>query len=256
MYSESVQKELSLVDERIRRKISRRVGDILALAEGYRYLGNGFTFAGIGTDEDAVMQLLVKLSDEVYQDAETSALKAVGETDGKDESDTIVAWARMNGGTQESLDKYASHLKYMLEGWLAIGFVNHLSQGELLTKIMTYLDDPYSSPLWRTAFRMGRDYAAEIIRTGGYTWGAGTPISPAKGMTIVYQSLVNDAYNEGVRTGYLNNGIKYYAVHRGSTFDCGRCDDLCAVIHPVTERCLPAHPRCMCWTSPVTEEPE
>ena len=46
-------------------------------------------------------------------------------------------------------------------------------------------------------------------------------------------------------------GIIGYRVHRGSTYDCEECDELCIGIHPLDDQVLPAHPRCMCYTTPV-----
>ena len=253
MFSNEVKEELAKVSPRIREKVTARVIEILALAESYRYLGNGFTFDRIGDDDDAINRMLIKLSDEVIQDAEKTARTAIGESV-DDDDDALLLIASGNNSLQERIDSYSSHLKYILEGWIAIGFAYKVSGSDLLTQIISHFDDPYSHPLWRSAFRQGREFASDIIKMGGYTWGKGSPVNPIKGMTIVSQTFITEAYQEGVREGFRRAGVEYFRVNRGSGFDCAVCDSVCSKVYTIDQAPLPVHPRCMCWMSPATQE--
>lgn len=226
---------------------------ILTLAEAYRILGNQFTFGSDGQLDAKVNSLLVELSDAVLEDTYASALVGLDEEEDKD---TVLAWARLTTNVQNTVDKYSSHLKFLLEGWIAIGFANKLSKGQLLTDIMAYMDNPYINPLWRDAFADGMQYTTKIIREGGWKWGKGTPISPVKGMALTQSNFINTAYQKGVVNGFVRNGAIGYRVHRGSTYDCPTCDEACVGVHPLTEIVTPLHLRCCCWLTPVFEGEE
>ena len=252
MYSEVVLDEITKAESDVRSRLTDTVAKVLALAEAYRRLGKQFTF---DEDEDLdtkVNRLLIELSDAVLEDTESRMLRALKETNAEeDEEDTIVAWVKTNKDAQTTLDKYASHLKFILEGWIAIGFAEKISKGSLITGIFTYMANPYVSPMWQKAFKEGQDYASDIIRSGGYHWGKGTPISVLKGMSIVEADLINTAYNRGLIFGFASRGAIGYRVYRGSNYDCPDCDEVCAVVHPIDEIVLPVHPNCVCYAVPI-----
>ena len=226
---------------------------ILTLAEAYRILGNQFTFGSDGRLDAKVNSLLVELSDAVLEDTYASARASLDEEEDKD---TVLAWARLTTNVQNTVDKYSSHFKFFLEGWIAIGFANKISKGQLLTDIMAYMDNPYINPLWRDAFTDGMQYATKIIREGGWKWGKGTPISPVKGMALTQSNFINTAYQKGVINGFVRKGAIGYRVVRGSTYDCPYCDELTIGIHPLSEVVLPAHRMCLCRAIPVFEGEE
>lgn len=226
---------------------------ILTLAEVHRILGNQFTFGSDASLDAKVNSLLVELSDAVLEDTYASARASLDEEEDKD---TVLAWARLTTNVQNTVDKYSSHLKFFLEGWLAIGFANKISKGQLLTDIMAYMDNPYISPLWREAFADGMQYATKIIREGGWKWGKGTPLSPVKGMGLTEANFINTAFQKGVINGFVRKGAIGYRVHRGSGFLCDYCDELCVGIHPLTEIVLPAHRACRCYATPVFDGEE
>lgn len=238
---------------RVRRRVSVTTAKILALAEVYRRLGKQFSFGADGQLDARVNSLLVELSDEVMEDMAYAARQTLPEDE---DGDTVIAWARLSTNAQNTVDKYSSHLKYILEGWLAIGFANGLSNGRLETMITTYMENPYIAPLWMEAFRDGMEYASKIIREGGYHWGKGTPISPVKGMSIMESTFINTAYQKGVVNGFARRGAIGYRVYRGSSYDCEICDESTIGIHPIDEVILPLHGNCMCYAVPVFEGEE
>lgn len=251
MIDSEVINSLALVSARVNQLVGDYSAKVLALAEAYRYLGKDFVFGVNPTLDERVNRLLVELSDAVLTDMVYEAKKALEKTEEED-SDAVIAWAKERIGAQDTADKYSSHLKYLLEGWLAIGFYNKISKGRLETLIMSYMENPYITPLWRDAFADGATYAAEIIRTGGYRWGSGTPISPAKGLSILEKHYITTAYQKGVINSFVRTNAIGYTVHRGSSYDCPECDEVCAYgVYPLTEVVLPVHPNCMCYAVPV-----
>lgn len=253
MIDEKVLDAMARAEQSVRSHIHDYTQRILALAEVYRILGNQFTFGSDASLDAKVNSLLVELSDAVLEDTYTSARIGLDEEEDKD---TVLAWAKLTTDAQNTVDKYSSHLKFLLEGWLAIGFANKISRGQLLTDIMAYMDNPYISPLWRDAFADGMQYASRIIREGGWKWGKGTPISPVKGMALTQSHFINTAYQKGVINGFVRKGAIGYRVHRGSDYDCPVCDEACEGIHPLTEIVTPLHPHCVCYCTPVFEGEE
>lgn len=247
MTHDNLVKLLGSLSSKLRMRVTTKVGTILALVESLRSQGKAFTFADNPDIDKETKRILIELSDEILDEAENYARESVEEED----RELALAYVRTSKDSLEKLDKYGSHLYYILEGWIAIGFANKISKGQLATEIFTYMTNPYISKLWQEAFRSGNEYASGIIREGGYKWGKGTPIDVIKGYTLVEADIVNSAYNYGVLQGYGRKGAIGYRVHRGSNYDCPVCDELCIGIHPLTEIVLPAHPNCVCYTTPV-----
>lgn len=240
--------EMARAEKSIRAYIQDYTEKILTLAEEYRALGVKFTFEKNNELDKKVNALLVELSDAVLEDMNSAAERLLEEEEDKD---SILAWARIKTNAQNTIDKYSSHLKFFLEGWLAIGFANKLSRGDLMLDILTYIDNPYISPLWKKAFEDGAKYASRIIRESGWRWGSGTPLSPAKGMSLTESNFINTAFQRGEINRFSRLGAIGYKVRRRSGYDCPYCDSLCVGIHPLTSMVLPAHPRCVCEAIPV-----
>lgn len=243
-------KILGSLSPKLRIRVSTKIGTILAVVESLRSQGKAFTFANNPDIDKQVKTILIELSDEILDEAVGYAADAVEDED----RDVALAYVRTTKDSINKIDSYSSHLYYILEGWIAIGFANKISKGHLATNILMYMSNPYISDFWKDAFKIGNEYASGIIRDGGYRWGKGTPIDVIKGYALVEADIINSAFNYGVLQGYRRMRAIGYRVHRGSTFDCPYCDELCIGVHPLTEIVLPAHPNCMCYTTPVFAE--
>lgn len=236
------------VEKRYREKIPEIIQECMAFA----YLGKTFTFDANEDLENRVNQRLIELSDEILEDIEKRAKRAIQYTEEEDDEDTILAYMKREQNGEDlitRIDKHNSNLRYFLEGWMAIGMVNNLSQTNLLTNILTYIGNPYASPLWQKAFREG--YLANSIRTQGYSYGRGNMKNPIDALTLLEQDSVNSAFQYGTFLRYGKEGAIGYTIHRGSGFDCPYCDSFTGVVHPMTECLLPLHPRCVCYSRPV-----
>ena len=139
--NKSLVDELSRIPDTVDARIKAAVSEILSLAEKYRRSGYSFTFSGTDIDAD-VNRILVQLSDYILEDADSEAYALTSDED----RDDALAYVNSLYDYQENVDKYSSHLKLILEGWLAIGFANSVSKGNLMSSIFSYMDNPYISP--------------------------------------------------------------------------------------------------------------
>ena len=223
---------------------------IIALAMQYSFLGTSFTFDADDDLDRQVNLLLVQLSDAIEEDAEERAAKTTSEED----RETALAWAHRPQDGQdptERLDAHSSALKLALEGYLAVCFANAWTKGAITAQVNRFLASPNMWPPAKEAFGDNR-YRAPFISERGFHGGPGVAADPRKGMTLVGQGIISETYQRGVILSYERMpGVIGYRVHRGSTYDCPECDDLCRGIHFLDETVLPAHPRCCCYTTPV-----
>lgn len=237
---------------RVRKDIAKEVMDyvykIVTLAEKSRYLGDQFTFHQDEELDKEVNRLLVLLGDEILSEVYRKAEELVEEED----KEEVFLWLTDEGTRAdlfERVDLYNSHLKYISEGWLAIGFAGGLSAGAIISKIRTFMLHPLASKEWRDAFNKG--YQATILQEGSMEWGKGVQKSPLEGLTLIEQTTLTEAWQRGVLSGYGRGGAIGYVIHRGSTYDCPLCDSFCNKVYPLDELMLPIHPRCCCYTTPV-----
>ena len=241
-------KAKSDVEKRYREKIPEIIRECMAFA----YLGKSFTFDINENLEKRVNQRLIELSDEILSDIETRAKEAIRYADEEADEDAILAYMRREQGGEDlitRIDKHNSNFRYFLEGWIAIGMVNGISQTNLLTNILTYMNNVYVSDLWQKAFNEG--YLSNAIRTRGYHFGKGILRNPMEALTEVSRHSVNEAFQYGRFMRYQKDGAIGYTIHRNSGFDCPYCDSFTGIVHPMTECLLPLHPRCVCYSVPV-----
>lgn len=244
--------EMSRARGDVERRMREKILDILEECEPYRHLGRLFTFRSSGGLDDSVNERLIELVDGIMEDVESRSRRAAEEAGVEDEYDAVVAYAKspIDGRDLVSrLDGHASTLKYFLEGWVAIGFVQSMSRQELVNEIFSYMGNPYASNLFFEAFKEG--YSALSISSRGYSFGKGNMRNVMEAMSLAEETAINRAFQYGSVRRYAKDGAIGYRTHRGSTFDCAYCDELTKSIHPLTDIVLPAHPRCMCYSTPV-----
>lgn len=243
--------------ERLMRKlVEEGCLDIAAACEPGRALGKGFSYEAVPGLDRKVNLMLVELSDRCMEKTEELEREAALEAGlAEDDEDAVIAWvgsSRFGDGAQGRFDSYCSHLKYILEGWLAIGFAKKWSSSYIAARAASELD-PYLTPEWRAAFRE-KGWGPDIIASGGYRWGQGVPVSPAKGLALGSGAMVASAYRHAELVKYGRSGATGYRVHRGSNYPCALCDSLCGITWPIDMEVLPAHPHCVCYAEPVYYE--
>lgn len=249
---ERIIEEMSRAKGDVERELRKYIPEIIRECMAFAYLGKYFSFEASVDLSDRVNQRLIALSDEILYDIEERARKAIKYAEEEDDEDAILLYINRKIGEEDMvqrLDKHSSTLRYFLEGWIAIGFVNNIKEYELTNLILSNIDNPLASPLWQDALNAG--YLSDSIRSGIYLFGKGNQKNVLNALTEIEQYAINEAYQYGRLLHYGKTGAIGYIIHRGSTFDCPHCDSNCGFVIPLNDIRVPQHPRCVCWTEPV-----
>lgn len=247
-------KEMAKAKGDVEKRLREYIPEIIRECMAFAYLGKTFTF-DVQDLSDRVNERLIALSDEILADIEERARKAIEYAEEEEDDDAILLYIRRKIGEEDivqRIDKHCSTLRYFLEGWIAIGMVNKLKEYELTNQILSYIDNPFASPLWQEAFNAG--YLSNAIRSRGYSYGKGNQRNVLSALSEIERYAINEAFQYGRFLGYQKNGAIGYVIHRGSTFDCPYCDSYCGIVHPLDVCLLPLHPRCCCWSEPILYE--
>lgn len=235
----------------VERELRRYIPEIIRECMAFAYLGKTFTF-DVSDLSDRVNSRLIALSDAILDDIESRAKTAIKYAEEEDNEDAILLYIRRQIGEEDlvqRLDKHCSTLRYFLEGWVAIGIVNKLKEHELTNSILSYIDNPFASPLWQEAFNAG--YLSNSIRSRGYSYGKGNQRNVLSALTEIEKYAINEAFQYGRLLHYGKTGAIGYIIHRGSSFDCPHCDSNCGFVIPLNDIRLPQHNRCCCWSEPI-----
>ena len=247
-------REMAKAQEDVERQLRIYIPEIIRECAGLAYLGKYFTFDYAAELDDTINARLIALSDAIMEDIEARARKAIEYAEAEEDEDAILFYIRRPIEEQDiiqRLDKHCSTLRFFLEGWIAIGMVNKINEYELTDIILSYIDNPLASPLWQEAFNAG--YLSTSIR-GNYSFGKGNQRNVLSALSEIERYAINEAFQYGKILGYGKKGAIGYRTHRNSSFDCPYCDELTTYIWPLDEIVLPAHPRCVCYSTPVFAE--
>lgn len=243
--------EMAKAKDDVERNLRIHIPEIIRECASFAYLGKNFTFDQRDLS-DRVNQRLIALSDAILDDIESRARKAIEYAEEEDDEDAILLYIKRQIGEEDivqRLDKHCSTLRYFLEGWIAIGLVNKIKDYELTNQILSYIDNPFASPLWQEAFNAG--YLSTAIRSQGYSYGKGNQRNVLSALTEIERYAINEAFQYGRLLHYGNTGAIGYIIHRGSSYDCPHCDSNCGFVIPLNDIRLPQHPRCVCWSEPI-----
>lgn len=219
------------------REFDKAVRELVALAFKYAKAGAGFLWDMEPELNDEANRILRDLSDELADKAKEIA-RAIVE-DMLDEYDFEEAWEQADDAWDvpliTRLDQQGSFLKELLEIWVAIAFVNHMTQGELRVEVSRYLANPFASPLWRG------------IPADALAWGRGYSKDIAGQIAVIGQNSIIAATRLAEWMDAGAKGADYYIRRRGSWYDCPECDSMCGYPIPIATPFEFAHSRCMCW---------
>lgn len=235
----------------VERRLRQYIPEIIRECMAFGYLGKNFTF-DVSDLSDRVNSRLIALSDAILEDIESRAKWAISYAEEEDDEDTILLYIKRKIGEEDivqRLDKHCSTLRYFLEGWIAIGMVNKLKEYELTNNILSYIDNPFASPLWQEAFNAG--YYSTAIRSRGYSYWKGNQRNVLSALTEIERYAINEAFQYGRLLHYGKTGAIGYIIHRGSSYDCPHCDSNCGFVIPLNDIRLPQHNRCCCWSEPI-----
>lgn len=252
MTIDEVTKVLTGIRGRVTSETLETIRKILVLCQEYSFLGERFTFDASKDLSDEVNNLLIQLSDAMLAEADKRTLKTI---DNDDDDETVLAWIHReyNGETnEERMDKHASALRFLLEGYLAVSFANKLTNSHILGDVLRYLANPYGWSPMQEARQHPERWASEYIRDT-FKPGRGNATNPIDAMTNMIQYEVLDGYNKGLLLDFGRDpDIVAYRVERGSDYDCEVCDEAVAGSpYPLDVQVLPRHPRCCCVAVPI-----
>ena len=243
--------EMAKAKDDVERRLRQYIPEIIRECMAFGYLGKNFTF-DVSDLSDRVNSRLIALSDAILDDIESRAKWAISYAEEEDDEDAILLYIKRKIGEEDivqRLDKHCSTLRYFLEGWIAIGIVNKLKEYELTNNILSYIDNPFASPLWQGAFNAG--YLSTAIRSRSYSYGKGNQRNVLSALTEIERYAINEAFQYGRLLHYGKTGAIGYIIHRGSSYDCPHCDSNCGFVIPLNDIRLPQHPRCVCWSEPI-----
>lgn len=243
--------EMAKAKDDVERRLRQYIPEIIRECMAFGYLGKNFAF-DVSDLSDRVNSRLIALSDAILDDIESRAKWAISYAEEEDDEDAILLYIKRKIGEEDivqRLDKHCSTLRYFLEGWIAIGMVNKLKEYELTNNILSYIDNPFASPLWQEAFNAG--YLSTAIRSQGYSYGKGNQRNVLAALTEIERYAINEAFQYGRLLHYGKTGAIGYIIHRGSSYDCPHCDSNCGFVIPLNDIRLPQHNRCCCWSEPI-----
>lgn len=133
------------------------------------------------------------------------------------------------------LNNFAEDIVRMIKAGTLMGY----SDQQLLSSIRTGYKDPYHTSVITKAKR--KDINIDVPSYGkGYYKNA-------------YQNIVRNAsqvialaWGQAEQEYGQESGAVGYFVHRGSSYNCPVCDDLCGYMHPLNTMVIPAHVSCKC----------
>lgn len=184
--------------------------------------------------------ILRGLSDSLAAAAKGRAEEIIRDSLGEyDEYDMEEDWEHADeegsDGVLWRFDMQGSHLKELLEIWIALAVMYAIGKDELRVLVSRYLNNPYASPLWRgvpvKALRWGRGYAKNVLEQ-----------IVAIGQNAIFRAA---RFAEWVLARL--RGARYYVRRRGSSYHCDECEEMANVPIPISTPFEVPHPRCCCW---------
>lgn len=235
-------KEMAKVTLFVQTKVEDAIKEILRLAEPYKDTAGTFTFAAEPELDTKVNSVLIALSDDCRNRAESASRAALDNLRADIDEDEIIEEQEDEGnGLLWAFDMHCSNLKRLLEAWIAIWFANDLARMDAYSQIMSYMNAPGASRMWRDSVR------ARLVDPNEVKFGRGYQRNIPNALTITLQTFIYGVFMIGAIQAAEQRGALYYRTVRGSSYDCPFCDEECEVIRPITEPFTGYHPRCMCY---------
>lgn len=218
------------------REFEAAVAALIALAYKYQRLGANFLWDADPVLEREANAILRGLSDNLAAKAKARALALAR---GEGWSWGLESWEDVNEKADTPLltrfDQQGSFLRALLEIWVALAFVNGLTQSYLKISVIRYIANPYASPLWKGLplglLKRGPGYQRNIIDQ----------------LALIAQDGIIDAVRRAEWMDAMDNGALYWVWRRGSNFKCDDCQGNAGRTFPMDIPFDTLHARCMCW---------
>ena len=113
------------------------------------------------------------------------------------------------------------------------------SDQQLLSSIRTGYKDPYHTSVITKAKRKDINIDVPSYGKGYYRNAYQNIVRNSKQVISIAWGQAEQEYGQEI-------GAVGYFVHRGSSYNCPVCDDLCGYMHPLNTMVIPAHVSCKC----------
>lgn len=239
-------KELAKIGLFVRTRVEDAIKEILRLVEPYKALAGTFTFSSDPELDAKVNAVLIALSDDCLKKARSASRTVLDNLKADIDEDTIIEEQEDEGedegkGLLWAFDMHSSNLKRLLEAWIAIWFANDLARMDAYSQIISYMNAPDASRMWRDSIR------ARLVDPNEVKFGRGYQRNIPNALTITLQTFIYGVFMIGAIEAAEQRGALYYRTVRGSSYDCPFCDEECEVVRPISEPFTGYHPRCMCY---------
>ena len=234
MDNEQISEQAAAYKADARRLFEDAVAALIALAYRYQHLGVNFLW-----DSDPVLDrecnaILRDLSDKAKEAAKRRAAEIIEEAGwdedglaGFDETDEdSILW---------SFDMAGSHLRELLEVWVALAFAEGMTPAYLKINVLRYLANPYASPQWSR------------LPSGLMKWGRGYQRDLINQIALIGQGGIINAARRGEWLYALAHGARYWVWRRGSNFHCPDCEENKGRLFPMDVAFSEMHARCLCY---------
>lgn len=141
------------------------------------------------------------------------------------------------------LANFAEDIVRMIKAGTVMGY----SESQILSAIRTGYKDPYHASVVTKAQRKEINIATPSYGKGIFRNAYENIVRNATQVISLAWGLAEQEY------GKENGAVGYY-VHRGSSYNCPVCDDLCGYLHSLKTMVVPAHVNCVCRVELVFKE--
>lgn len=141
------------------------------------------------------------------------------------------------------LANFAEDIVRMIKAGTVMGY----SESQILSAVRTGYKDPYHASVVTKAQRKEINIATPSYGKGIFRNAYENIVRNATQVISLAWGLAEQEY------GKENGAVGYY-VHRGSSYNCPVCDDLCGYLHSLKTMVVPAHVNCVCRVELVFKE--
>lgn len=133
------------------------------------------------------------------------------------------------------LANFAEDIVRMIKAGTVMGY----SESQILSSIRTGYKDPYHTSVVTKAQR-------KEINIATPSYGKGIFRNAYENIVRNASQVISIAWGKAEQEYGKENGAVGYYVHRGSSYNCPVCDDLCGYLHSLKTMVVPAHVNCVC----------
>lgn len=133
------------------------------------------------------------------------------------------------------LSNFAEDIVRMVKAGTMMGY----NDQQILSSIRTGYKDPYKTSVITKAQKKDINIATPSYGKGVFRNAYQNIVRNSKQAISIAWGQAEQEYGQEI-------GAIGYFVHRGSSYNCPVCDDLCGYMHPLNTMVIPAHVSCKC----------